>query len=237
VAITPLTIITRALEHLTVAEPGQTIGSEDSDLCLRALISMLGSWQLSPQHIIGLQELTHTPTAGTQSFTIGPAGSIVARQPLRIEPSSFYRNNSVDLPLGVKSLDDYNAKASKTATGPPEFVALVRGYDTATVYLYPAADGTSQLRLWVQRDVVSSFDALALNTTLTLPAGYQNDIEWCLADEVGPDFAVPDRVLARAAHKASIARARLKRSNTRVPTLRMPASVGPRGGAFNINEG
>jgi hypothetical protein len=234
--VTPQTLITAALEHMGVAEIGQTPNPDDSDKCLRALISMLDAWQLDPQDIIGLQELTHTPAAGVQSFTIGPAGSIVATQPLRIESSSFYRINSVDMPLGVGTLAEYNAKSTKTTQGHPEFVAMVRGYDTATVYLYPASDGDAQLRLWVQRDVVSGFATLTTSTSITLPNGYQNGLEWCLADEAAPDFSVPAEKLMVIARKASIARRRLKRANTRITEMRMPAGVA-RGRSFNINEG
>lgn len=234
--MTPQTLINAALEHMGVAEIGQTPSAEDSDKCLRALISMLDSFQLSPQTIIGLQELTHTPAAGVQSFTIGPSGNVVASQPLRIERQSFYRVNGVDTPLGIGTLDDYNAKASKTVQGPPEFVAMVRGYDTATVYMYPAADGASQLRLWVQREVVSGFSTLTTSTSITLPNGMQSTLEWCLADEASPDFSVPAERLAMIARKASIARRRFKRSNTRIAELRMPYGVS-KGRGFNINEG
>lgn len=233
---TALTLVTNAAVHMGIAEDGQTLGSSDSATLLDRLKSMLDAWQLDPQAIIGLQELTYTPGSGVKSFTIGPAGTIVARQPVRIEPVSFYRVNSVDTPLGVGSLDDYNAEPSKSVTGPPRYVAMVRGTDTATVYVYPAGDGASELHLWVQKDVVTNFDTLTLGTTVVLPNGYQTAIEWCLAQEAALDFHVPERRIVLINEYATRYARRLKRSNTRVPTLRMPYGVS-RGGSFNINEG
>lgn len=226
-------IVTRALEHLGVVGAGESVQANDADLALRALRSMLDAWQLEPRAVVGLRQITYTPTAGAQSFTIGPAGEVVGRAPVRIEPESFYRLGGVDSLLSVGTLEEYNAQADKSARGSPEFVALSRGYDTATVYVYPAADGVSQLRLWVQLDPVDSFDAIEIEDTLTLPAGMQSTLEWCLAEEVESDFTVRAETAVKVREKAARAKRLYMRGNTRVGALMLPFGVP---NSFDINK-
>lgn len=230
-------IVYTALRHLTVLEVGQQASAEDAQVCLDGLRSLLDALNLSPQEVVGTREFVYTPPAGRQSFTIGPPGAdIHGRQPMRIELTSFSRINNVDRPLKVGDLAEYNSKPTKVVQGPPDFVALVRTEETATVYLYPASDGQHELHLIVQQDVVTSFDSLVLNSTLTLPGGYRNRIEWGLAEEMLSMFSVPPVIAQTVTRKAGIAARRVNRANVRVGTLQMPTAVAPRGG-FNIYEG
>ena len=212
---TALQIITRALEHLNVKDASQELSADDSDLALRALISMLDAWQLDPQATIGLQELTYTPTAGAQSFTIGPAGNIVATMPVRIEMSSFYRVNGIDTPIGIaNSLEEYTVRAAKSVQGLTNFIRYERSNSgTGTVYLYPASDGSEQLHLFARQDVVSGYASLVLGTNMTLPNGYRNALEWCLASEIAVDFPTPTVTQAVVDRKAGISLRRMKRAN------------------------
>lgn len=233
---TPNTIAKTALLNLGVFDPEEPLGATDASTCLDALKSILDALNLDPLAVIGRQEVTRTPVAGTQSFTIGTGGDVsTVGMPLRIE-SAFYRSNGVDVPVGIASLEEYLGEATKTVRGQPEYIAYERGYSTGTVYLYPAADGASELHLWILRDAVSGYASLTTTTTLTLPNGYQNALEWALADEVSASYnALPDKV-AMAARKAATAMRRIKRANTRVSELQMPCGVAS-SGSFNINQG
>ncbi len=216
---TPTTIITAALKHLGVLGAAEsTVDAGDATTCLDALKSLLDSWNLNPRDCVGLQELTYTPAAGSQSFTIGPAGNITARQPVEIV-SAIRRVSNIDAPMDVIEVAEWSQLPAKTTQAPTYAVALNRGDDEATVYIYPAADGSTQIRLWVALDVVGSFDTLGLATSLTLPNGYQNALEWCLAEEVSAQFSVPDKTMARVIRKAGNSKRRLQRANARVPQL------------------
>lgn len=222
-----------ALQHLNVLRVGGVARPADSVRCLEAMKSILDAWQVEPATVVGLQKLTYTPSAGTQSFTIGPSGNVVASQPLRIESNSYYRVNGVDTPIGVGTMDDYNAQADKAATGSPDFVALNRGYDTATVYIYPAADGVSQLNLFVQVDPVSSFSSIALSTSLALPAGMRRALEWAIAKEVMTGYQVDPQTRADVVANAANTLRTFKRSNTRIGRLQMPVGI-PGASSYNI---
>lgn len=202
-----------------------------------ALKSILDALNLDPLAVIGRQEVTRTPAAGVQSFTIGSSGGDVASigMPLRVE-AAFYRTNGVDIPVDVEPLERYLSEASKTWRGPPIFVSYERGYSNGTVYMYPAADGLSELHVWTLLDAVSGYASISGATTLTLPNGYQNYLEWALADEVAADFSVALHVEERASRKAAAAMRRIKRANTRTVEMQMPFGVVGRR-FFNINQG
>lgn len=232
---TPNDLSKTALQHLGVIDAVETPSGEDAQLCLDRLKSLLDALQLDPQAVIGRQELTRTPAAGVQSFTIGTGGDISSvKMPASID-AAFYRISGTDTPVGIKPLDVYLAEASKTTRGQPDYIAYERSYGVGTVYIYPASDGTAELHMWVRRDVVSGYDSLTLTTSLTLPNGYQNLLEWCLADEVAPSYPQAPGI-ALVHNKAAIAMRRVKRANVRINEMRMPLGIST-GKPFNIYEG
>lgn len=182
-----------AARHLGVIDPDETLSGSEMAHLMSLLISLLDQMQASPAMSTGTVELTRTPVAGTQSFTIGPAGDVVAAQPLSIV-SAYTRVNGIDMGVNVRTLDEYIAEPDKTVQALTQFVVLDRGYDTATVYLFPAADGLTQIRLVVQQDVLAGYAGIVSTDTLTLPPGMQNMLEWAVAEQAIPDFGVDPSV-------------------------------------------
>ncbi len=76
--------------------------------------------------------------------------------------------------------------------------------------------------MWVAFDVVSDFDTLELTSTMTLPGGLQNALEWNLAAEIATAFNASDMHMLRAERKAVNSLRKFKRVNVRVPQLDMP---------------
>lgn len=216
--MTPTDIITTSLRHLGVLESSETASGNDVGVMLGMFMSLLDSWQITPDAITGTDELVYTPVSGTKSFTIGPAGNIVATQPDRIE-HGYWRVNNVDTPLGVGTLDDYNSEPGKNVIAQPLYVALDKGYDTATVYLYPAADGLSQLHLIVASDVLTNYASIGATTTLTLPAGMRHALEWSLAEQALTAYGSDIQTESRVVRNAAKARRKFGRSNTKRATL------------------
>lgn len=217
-SVTVRDICQRALEHCNVAQTGQPIEAEDADVCIRALASMLDAWQLDPQATVGLQMLTFTPTSGQQVVTFGDdpenPQDISAKMPVSLELSSVYRVNDVDRPIGfANSMDEYAAQSVKSAQGFPRCCYYQRSNDgIGRLYLWPAATGTYELRLQARQDVVSGYESLRLSTTLTLPNGYRDALEKCLAEEVKLTFRVAPVVSAQIQQKAAAALRKLKRA-------------------------
>lgn len=215
---TVLQIIDRALEHIQIKAPGETTSAGDADAGLRALTSLLDSANLMPQAVIGLTELVFTPAAGAQTVTIGPTSDtppdIIASMPVRLEQASFYRVGDVDelLPL-CPSFEEYTNRCTKTVQGHPDACYYMRGDEVGTLYLWPASDGSVELHLWVQREVITGQTDLALADVLTLPPGYRMWLEYAVASEVCATFNRPPLVAAFVERRAGMALAKVKRAN------------------------
>jgi hypothetical protein len=230
-SVTVLDIIKAAMGHLGVLDPAEEPAASDSDSFCRGLASLLDAWQLDPQAVIGREELTYIPSGAT--FTIGPGGNIDRRAPAGIV-AAFYRRSGLDTPVGVKPLENYLSQASKTTQGTPDFIAYEHDGASGTVYVYPSGDGVSELHMWVLQDVVPDFQSITVTSTLSLPSGYRNALEWNLASELAADY--PSNRTSFVEAKASRALKRLKRSNVRISELSMPDGVSTSGG-FDINKG
>lgn len=216
-------IVDRALEIVQVKATGQDSSGEDSSLGLRVLTSLLDGLQLDPNATLGLEELTYTPAAGTQSFTIGTAGNIATTMPVRIDRSSFMRINNADYRIWfADSFEEYTEKRDKSLQGYACCAYwMPKNTGLGTLYLYPAANG-AEFHLWVDQEVVDGFDSMTLSTVLTLPRGYRWMLEYLLADKLTIDYRVDQNLAMAIRAEAGIALRRLKRTNKRVPQLTMP---------------
>lgn len=235
--------VQRALEHLQVAQVGQPIEAEDADVCVRALTSMLDAWQLDPQATIGLQLLTFSPPSGRQTVTFGndPLNpqDINVKMPAALEFSSVYRQNNVDVPIGLaSSFDEYAAQSSKSVQGFPTCCYYMRGNDgIGTLYLWPASNGIYELRLRARQDTVLGYESLTLSTDLTLPNGYRDALEKCLAEEVKLSFRVTPAVSIQVQQKAMAAKRLMKRGNFVSHQIQNRVATYTSSGRFNIFTG
>lgn len=218
-------IVDRALEIVQVKATGQDSSGEDSSLGLRVLTSLLDGLQLDPNAVIGFSELTFTPTAGSETITIGNGGGadIDYKMPVRIDRSSFMRINGSDYRIWfADSFEEYTEKRDKSIQGYASCAYYMRrNTDTGVLYLYPSANGAEYV-LYVDDDVVSGFDTMTLSTVLTLPRGYRWMLEYLLADKLTIDYRVDPNLAMAIRAEAGIALRRLKRTNKRVPQLTMP---------------
>lgn len=216
-------IVDRALEIVQVKATGQDSSGEDSSLGLRVLTSLLDSLQLDPHATLGLEELTYTPAAGTQSITIGTAGNIATTMPVRIDRSSFMRINGSDYRIWfADSWEEYTEKRDKSLQGYAcAAYWMPKNTGLGTLYLYPSANG-AEYHLWVDQEVIDGFDTMTLSTVLTLPRGYRWMLEYMLADKLALDYSINPNLAASIKGEAAIAMRRLKRINVRVPQLTVP---------------
>lgn len=220
---TVLDIVDRSLELVKAKAAGQSSSGEDSNLGLRALISMLDSLQLDPHAILGLTELTYTPASGSQSVTIGTGGNISTTMPSRIDRSSFIRVSGTDYPLHLlNTLEEYNHIASKGTEAVSWWAYWnARNTNLGTLYLYPAIND-GELHLWVDQPIVNGFASMTLATSLTLSYGYRHMLEYKLADLLTTDFGTDPLTAQRIKSEAAIALRRVKRANLRIPQLEVP---------------
>lgn len=177
-------IIDDALQEIGVLGAGQTAYAEDATLCLRKLNQILQSWSTGRLYVPYLAQVTVT-LSGLASYTIGPAGAVVAARPIRVESASARDASGYDYDVSVKTREEYDGIAIKGTTGgPPECVFYDKTLTNGTLYVYPKGSGYT-----LTLDCLSLLTSFAsVSTTLTLPEGYERALYLTLADESAAAF-------------------------------------------------
>jgi len=219
------------MELIGALAGGETPTATDSQRVLRSLNSMLDSWSNERGFIYALTQET-LALDGSQSYTIGEDGTpdFDTVRPLEIDPTTFVRSGNSDYPLTILTQDEYAAIQNKSFSGSlPDSLYYDPTYPNGTLYLFPAAQGSLHLSSWKP---LSTFSLLT--TALSMPPGYQRAIEYNLALEILPLFALPEpSTLARLAKQA---RRAIKHKNAPRVSMSLPREL-VRRGRFNILTG
>ena len=217
---TARTIITLALESMNKLSPGETLDPDLAAALLRRLNSIADDWSagrdMTPQDVISSGAVTGTSlTLGTGAFVAISIGEEV----IQAQADGY--------PMAPITMQQYNNIRLKTQSGRPE-VWVWDGL--ATVYLYPASAGNT-INLMTRAPFASFAD---LDTTYTLPSGYQGAFAATLAVAMAPTLlgGIPAPLLA--AEK----KAMFNVANTNVrPAIVSADPLSPRGAVGNILTG
>lgn len=169
---TARTIISLALEAMNKLAPGEVLDADLAAICLRRLNAIADDWSagrdMTPQDVIASGAVTGgSLTLGTAPFAAIPVGEEI----ISAQADGF--------PMTSITMQQYNDIPIKTQGGRPEVYACD---GLATVYLYPAATGNT-INLLTRAPFSSFAD---LDTSYTLPAGYQGAFAASLAVAMAP---------------------------------------------------
>lgn len=219
--ITALEMIRRALRLLGVYSSAEVLSAEEAADGLSALNSMIDSWSneslLMYSHSLDVVSLT----TGLAQYTLGATGTVVTNRPTQVLPASYINYNGVSTPIAPLTLEQYTSIAYKSLTGSvPSVMLFEADYPNATLTLYPAPVAGCTLNLWSIKPL-SGF--ASVGTTVSLPPGYEDAIVFNLAVMLAPEFeAQPSPLVLKT---AAVSKKAIKRTNTAVPVLGMPAGV------------
>jgi len=217
-ATTALDMITSALVELQLYAPGEVLQDVDAATGLYQLNSMLDSWSNENLTCYAIREQSFTCIVNQSSYTIGQTGmpDINAPRPIKIitGPGAAYLmdSNSNRYPINVVPKDQWNLIGNLTDNSNiPDTLYYDNQFPLGIINLFPVPN-ISNVVYFDSYSAISDF--ASLNTTLSLPPGYQEAIEKNLAVWLKPKFpgAVLDDVTIRAAGRAL---GNVKRSNMR----------------------
>lgn len=101
-------IITAAFRKAGIETPTTTQRTD----ALTTLNNMVSGW--TPEIIqVAVTRESLALTAGTASYTIGPAGDLATVRPLRLENAFLRDSESLDSPLEIVAAKDYNQVADR----------------------------------------------------------------------------------------------------------------------------
>lgn len=226
-------LIRGALRLIGQIAEGETPSNETYVDALEALNQLIESWTLERINVLQLAEQTLAWPSGQSSRTFGPSGNIAGTRPTEID-HAFVRVGTIDYPLTLFTVEQYNDIADKTLTGSWPCVLVARmDVPDVTLNVWPVPSASVEIHL-------ASIDPLdqpaTLGTELVLAPGYLRALRYNLAMELAPEFGV--EVKGDVMRNANKSLAAIQRVNAPLDTLRMPSGMPGCGvSTYDINQG
>lgn len=230
---TALDSIKRAMRLIGVLSIGETPSDDESADGLTALNAMLDSFANDKQVIYApsLDVIAWAPS--TSSYTVGPTGTVATVRPVSLLTSCYFDWGGVSYPLEPISVDEYNEISLKGLnTTIPQYIWCNPTFPDSTITLWPTPSTAISVKLWSTK-VLQSIPTLT--TDLPLPPGYQDFIDFNLAERLAPEYE--RQVPMAVAKHAMLTRKTLARTNFVPLQMSYPAASLPHNGQFNIYSG
>lgn len=221
--MTGTTLITRALRLLRVVfNAGQTASSVELSEGLTTLNDMIDNWSTQRLNIFAIATNAYTLTTTVGSYLIGPAQTLNAARPLRIERAGILSANpngsgTIRFDLELLNEREWDAIRVKISTSPvPRKLYINNAWPYATIYLLPIptwGSGTApQLELSTWTALTNFPD---LTTDETFPPGYEEALTYNLAVRLVPAFGknITDTEMQRIVIQAETSLANIRALN------------------------
>lgn len=193
---TPDRIIRMALKDAGFLSEGEDPTSEQFADAMNRLNDIINFEQTQGLKLWLQYDLAVTLVAGTQSYTIGPAGQVNMTRPMRVLPEGYYLNtDGIRRPIFGISREEWNRLSNPSGQGPLTqfFVDKQKTYMKVHFWLVPdsvAATGTAHLLIQQQASNIVS-----LNDSLDFPIEWFMWLRWALAEDLstGQPMAIMNR--------------------------------------------
>lgn len=196
----PKRIIRLAMKDAGLLQDGDDPSSEQFADNSNRLNDMLNFWATQGLKLWTELDQSITLVASTQTYYLGPAGSIITVKPLRVLQGYYLDANNNRRPIYPLSWDEWLRLSQTTQTGPVTqyFIDKQQANLVVKFWLTPdatAATGTAHLMIQQQ---IENFTGL--DDTINLPKEWFMAVRWGLADELtsGQPQSVQDRCAAKA---------------------------------------
>lgn len=236
--MTALDLITASLRDLGVIASGEVATASEANDALTKLNLMLDSWNAERLMIYAILPTTFNFVAGKKTYTIGPSGDINMPRPARIDALTYQYTTNIAQPLIMQvellDLDQYNSIAvPDIQTQLPTTAYINDNYPLRTMFLYPVPTQvwTASLFTWAPLTAVAN-----LTSTIALPPGYAEALEYNLAVRMAPQYGVSPS--SEVIQLAMDMRAKVKSLNSEpAPLMSVDTAIMPRRRPWNWRTG
>jgi hypothetical protein len=193
---TARTIVRKALQKIGVLVKSEEPSADEANDGLDSLNQLLESWSNDSAVIVSRAWETFTLVGGQTVYTMGPGQQFNTSRPTNII-GGYVRNGTIDTQVTVISDEAYNSIGFKAITGIPQFINYDNANPTDNLRLYPAPSSGYLLFLLTEKPLIT---ITSLDTTLSLPPGYERALIYNLAAELAPEYGQqPDQSVFKIA--------------------------------------
>lgn len=197
---TPLSIISDAYFDAGWLQEGQSPNTEQIVMGMRKLTDLVNLMQTQGLKLWLNVDTAVTLVAGTGTYTLGPAGSVVMTKPLRVVEGYWLSAAGVRRPLSQMSWSDYVRLGQVNQSGTINSYFVDKQQSVLSVFFWNPPDATDALGTGhlVLQTQVTNF--IQVNETMNFPIEWRIALRWGLADELatGQPQAIMDRCQQRA---------------------------------------
>lgn len=216
-------LVEMSMKDAGIIGNGQTPSADDMETGVCTLNQMLALWRTSNLEVYALQKLVLPIVTNQVSYTIGPGGDLDIERPVSVDAAAW-RNGSQPSDMLYRlrlmvDLSDWQRITNQTISAWPASALYEPTFPLGTLYIWPQPSN-GQVELTVKSFLPFT---LTVGDLINLPPEYSAPIRFNLAKWLCGAFGAPLRP-----DIASLARTTLrtlKRSNTRVQNLQMPAGT------------
>jgi hypothetical protein len=213
--MTGQTICDNIVQKLGVYAPGDTTSVADSTYVLGQINLLFDSWNAEFGDVYASDLSTFTVTPGLQPHTIGASGATwTAARPVSIESANLIISD-IRYPITMRDIDWWmNVRLPTFSTTISYNLNYRATFPNGSCYFWPIPSAAYQVELNMRLVLAS----IALNTTFTMPPGYQEAVETTVAERVCVNpFGKP--LSSDLQRQATQARQRVFTANAPVPRL------------------
>ena len=242
-AIDAETIINAAFTDCGVKGVGDTLDQVFLTDGLRRLNNLLSLWRTQRLTAAFISREVFSVVANQATYTIGPGADWDTTRPVAITGAGLLLHGSspaVEIPRAILTDDGYAAIRVKDLTNPlwtAVYFNPTYTDDAATIWLWPTPTTADNDAVIYRSDILTAF--ASLSDSKDVPPGYEDALEWNLAERLLAPYSVSDpTILALVTKTANQTLGSIKRENTKLCDLSTdPALTRDRRGGYNIQTG
>lgn len=182
------TLVSAALKQLRVIRPGATAGTDDLATGLEQLGLMLGAFSAEDLAVPFITWGTFPMTSGTETYTIGATGDVVATRPEHIWRAYIEDDGGLSHFLRVLDERAYMQIRIKGVAGPPSALWYNPTVPNGTLKLYPIPNTGDVL---TYSHVAPFTEPALIGDTVTIPRNYDAPVMWNLALWLSGVYGIP----------------------------------------------
>lgn len=227
---TPISVIQDAYQDAGLIAEGDSINSEQVVTGLRKLTDLVNLWQTQGIKLWLNVDTTIALVAGTATYTLGPAGSVVMVKPPRVLDAYYRDANGIRRPLVPMAWADYIRLSQITQTGAINSYFVDKQATQLSVFFWLVPDATAALgtaHLLLQTQVTNP---ISVTETMNFPVEWRIALRWGLADEICT--GQPQAIMDRCQQRALVYRTALEDWDVEDVSVRFAADTRGRTGGF-----